>query len=80
MAETFKGDIAGLTAQDLVALRHRINAARDQAAVTHEAVARRRKTGDVAFAPFLDACAKDLEDLAQLCRSVADKAARPECV
>lgn len=74
MAETIKQD----TAQDLAKLRHRINAARDQAATAHKSFARQRKSGNVAFAPFLDACAQDLEDLAQLCRSVADQAARPE--
>ena len=77
MAGILKTDDSSLTAQDLARLRHRINATRDQATRAHAALSKRRMANDVAFAPFLDACANDLEELANLCRSVADQAARP---
>lgn len=73
MADSLTG--TATPAEDLVKLRQRINAARDQAAMTHKTIARQHQARDMAFAPFLDACAQDLEDLAQLCRSAADQAA-----
>lgn len=69
--------MADMTANDLALLRARMNAARLSAAQTHKTIANSDHYSKGDLLPFLDTCARELEEAAQLMRAAADAAAHP---
>ena len=59
-------------AQDLARLREVIDGVRERA------LGGNHETHDISFVPYLERCARDLEDAARMVRATADHVAMPE--
>ncbi len=63
--------------KQLALLKARLNAARISAMETHKSVTSGQTSEDLSILPFLDTCARELEEAAHMIRAAADAAAAP---
>ena len=69
--------MTAISAKQLALLQAQLNAARMSALETHKTVSAGSAQSAQSILPFLDTCAKELEETAQLIRDAADAAAHP---
>lgn len=65
--------MSAITANELALLKARLNAAKISAAQAHKSIAGRQE-----LLPFLETCAREMEEAAQLIRAAAEHAARAD--
>jgi len=70
--------MTSVSPKQLALLKAQLNAARISAIETHKSVSGNSMQDAQKILPFLDVCARELEETAQLIRAAADAAATPQ--